>query len=258
MSKLYEALQQAKGERLALLQQPIFVTPAPVDVTPAPVIATPAPAGVTVAPGLETEMLNLYRSLDNVFPGLHQKVIVFIGVNGGEGASTVVSSLARVASECLNHKVAILDADTLHPKQHRLFGISPAAGWDDVLAWTQPAEKAFYPTSNDRLWVVPVSSARAGTAQVIDAPSMEDFFGVLRERFDLVLVDCAPTTMFPDSIALIKKADGVVLVIEAESTRGPVAETVRQQITSAGGRVIGAVLNKRRYYIPGIIYNKLL
>jgi Mrp family chromosome partitioning ATPase len=86
---------------------------------------------------------------------------------------------------------------------------------------------------------------------------MEDFLGALRECFDLVLIDCAPATVFPDSIALSRKADGVVLVIEAESTRWPVAETVHKQITNAGGKVVGIVFNKRRYYIPGFVYKRI-
>jgi len=240
MSKLYEALQQAKRDRKVL---------------PKPPLVDPAQVGAPL--GLETEMLSLYRSLDNVFPGLNQKVILFLGAKGGEGVSTVVSSLARVAAERLNRKVAILDADTLHPTQHRRFGVSPVVGWDDVLRGTEPAEKAFYRTNGNEVWVVPVSSARAGTVQVIDAPGMEVLFGALRERFDLVLIDCAPATVFPDSIALSRKTDGVVLVIEAESTRWPVAETVHQQITNTGGRVIGIVFNKRRYYIPEFIYQRL-
>jgi Mrp family chromosome partitioning ATPase len=242
MSKLYEALQQAKGDR-PVSQPPIFVDP--------------APAGVAVGLDIDIEMLGLYRSLDNVFPGLHQKVILFLGAKGGEGASTVVSNLARVAAERLNRKVAVLDADTLHPAQHRLFGVSPTVGWDDVLRGAGPAEKAFCPTNSDRLWLVPVSSARAGTVQVIDAPGMEGLFGALRERFDLILIDGAPATVFPDSITLSRKADGVVLVIEAESTRCPVANTIHQQITNAGGRVIGVVFNKRRYYVPEFVYQRL-
>jgi Mrp family chromosome partitioning ATPase len=51
--------------------------------------------------------------------------------------------------------------------------------------------------------------------------------------------------------------DGVVLVVEAEKTRWPVAETVRDKIKNSGGNILGIVLNKRRYYIPDWIYNKL-
>lgn len=242
MSKMYEALQQANGDRQALRQPPLV---------------DPSRVGAAAALGLETEMLSLYRALDNAFPGLNQKVILFLGAQGGEGTSTVVSNLAWVAAERLKRKVVVLDTDTLHPTQHRLLGIIPAVGWDDVLRGVKPAEKAFYQTNRDRLCVVPVSSARAGTVQVIDAPGMEDFLGALRECFDLVLIDCAPATVSPDSIALCRKADGVVLVIEAESTRWPVAETVHKQITNAGGKVVGIVFNKRRYYIPGFVYKRI-
>jgi capsular exopolysaccharide synthesis family protein len=242
MSKMYEALQQVKEEKPAL-QGPKLVK---------------AASDTSLVPlNLKTEMLNLYRALDNSFTDLHQRVILFIGAKGGEGTSTMVYNLAQVVAERFQRTVAVLDADTLHPTQHRFFNVNPAVGWDDVLKGTEPAEKAFYQTNENQLWVVPVSSASAGTFPVIDATSIENFFGVLRKRFDLVLIDCAPTAVFPDSIALSRKADGVVLVIEAESTRCPVAETVRQQITKAGGKMIGTVFNKRRYYIPGFVYRRL-
>ena len=243
MSKLYEALQEAKQDKKQPWK-PTLVAPPNAETLPQP-------------PDLEPEMLALYRSLDNVFPGLEQKVILFVGAKGGEGTSTVVSNLARVAAEHLNRKVAVLDADTLHPTQHGIFGVNPSLGWDDVLRNAEPAEKALYPTNVDRLWVVPVSSTAQGTAQFIDAPGMADLLGVLRQRVDLILIDCAPFTSFPDSIALSRKADGVVLVVEAESTRSPLAVNLHQQITNAGGQVIGIVFNKRQYHIPEFLYQML-
>ena len=242
MSKLFEALVQAKREKNALGNL--------TDANPSQFDG----AGTQL---LETEMLHLYRSLHNIFPDQHKKVILFIGVKGGEGTSTIVSNLARIMANRLSCEVAILDANILHPTQHRLFGIRPTVGWDDVLRGTAAAENAFYQVNEDPLWIVPLSPASAGAVQVIDTQGIAGFFGVLRERFDLVLIDCAPTTAFPDSIALSRNADGVVLIIEAESTRWPVAEMVYQQITNAGARVIGIVLNKRRYYIPQFVYERL-
>jgi capsular exopolysaccharide synthesis family protein len=242
MSKIYEALQQANGEK-TVLQGPKLVK---------------AASDRSLVPlNLKTEMLNLYRALDNGFPGLHQRVILFLGAKGGEGTSTVVCNLAQVVAERFHRTVAVLDADTQNPTQHRFFGVNPVVGWDDALKGTESAEKAFYQTNENQLWVIPVSSASAGTSPIIDTSSIEDFFGVLRKRFDLVLIDCPPTTVSSESITLSRKADGVVLVLEAESTRYPVAETVCQQITKADGKVVGTVFNKRRYYIPGSIYKRL-
>jgi protein-tyrosine kinase len=206
---------------------------------------------------VEKEMLGLYYSLDNVFPGLRQKLILFLGAKGREGTSTVVSSLARVVAECFNRKVAVLDANILRPSQHVHFGVSARVGWDDVLRKTETTEKAFYRTNVDQLWVIPISAAGAETVRVVDPSSIEDFLEVLRERFDLVLIDCAPATTFPGGMAFSRKVDGVVQIIEAECTRWPVAETVNQQIVRAGGRVIGIVLNRQKYYIPELVYNRL-
>ena len=242
MSKLYEALLQAKRDKTTLHD---------------PSLSAPSRDGSAIRLELDTEMIALYHSLDNAFPGLDRKVVLFIGVKGGEGTSTVVSSLARVAAERFHRKVAVIDANTTHPTQHRLFGISPTVGWDDVLRGIEPTERALYPAVSDRLWIIPVSAAGARTDQVIGTHGIEAFFRALRERVDLVLIDGAPAMVFPDSVAFSGKANGVVLVIEAESTRWPVSQSVHHQITKAGGRVIGIVLNKRRYYIPEFVYRRL-
>lgn len=225
MSKVYEALQHAKRAKEA-----------------------------TRTPAATPEMRALYRSLDTVFPGLEQKVIMFLGADERAGTSTVVGGLARVvAAERRNATVAILDANTLHPAQPQLFGISAVIGWDDVVNGTTPAANAIYRTHEQGLYVVPVSAAKAGTRQVINTADMASLLGVLRERFDLILIDCAAASRCPDSITLSRHTDGVVLVIAAESTRLAQAKTISEQITKAHGRVIGSVFNKRRYYLPELI-----
>jgi capsular exopolysaccharide synthesis family protein len=241
MSKLFEAMEQVHRERSSL--------------RPAP--TTQLRVVPPRSSGFEAEMLTLYRALEGHLGELDQKVILFLGVKAGEGTSTVVSNLARVAAEQFDRKVVVLDTDTLNPAQHRLFRVDRSAGWDDVLKRTQQLEMAIYATADDRVSVVPVSAAGAGNIRVIDAPAIADLFGALRDRFDLVLVDCAPATVFPDSLAIGPKADGVVLVLAAESTRWPVVQNVCHQVEKAEGRVVGVVFNKRRYYIPGSIYARL-
>lgn len=242
MSKVYEAMQEARRDR-KLPKTEVEVS-LPTRWVPEEIL-------------FESEMLGLYRSLDNIFPGLNQKVLMFLGAKGGEGVSTVVKCLARVAAERFNRNIVILDANTQCPTQHKRFGIDRTVGWSDVLKGTAVTEQSIYPTHDKRISVVPASSVCRETNNIIDVSGMSDIFEALRKRFDLVLVDCAPAGECPDSITLGRQADGVVLVLEAESTRSPVVETIIQQVTMVGGRVIGAVLNKRRYYIPSFIYSRL-
>ena len=70
-------------------------------------------------------------------------------------------------------------------------------------------------------------------------PSM----GQLREEFDLIIVDAPPLAHYADAIALGRVADGVVLVIEAESTRRDSALAAVENLRSCDVRILGAVLN---------------
>jgi len=240
LSKIFEAMEQVHRDRTSLRPPPV---------TELRVVTLPPME-------FEVEMLALYRSLHHRLGDLDQKVILFLGLEGGEGASTVVSSLARVAAERLERKVAVLDTDILSPPQYQQFGINVSIGWDDVLKNSARLEQAIYPTTLNGLSVVPVSAAKART-QVIDARGMSDLLIALRERFDLVVVDCAPPSVLPDSITLSRESDGVVLVIAADRTPLAAADSIHRKIASVGGNVTGVVFNKRRHYIPRLIYKLL-
>jgi Mrp family chromosome partitioning ATPase len=80
---------------------------------------------------------------------------------------------------------------------------------------------------------------------------------MFRTRFDLVLIDSPPLETSSDGLAMVRKADGVVLVIEAEKTRWPVVQNLRDSVIQHGGNILGVVFNKRRYYVPGWVYKRL-
>ena len=52
-------------------------------------------------------------------------------------------------------------------------------------------------------------------------------------------------------------ADGVVLVIEANSTRREAARMAKETFESANVKLLGAILNNRTFPIPESLYRKL-
>jgi receptor protein-tyrosine kinase len=82
-------------------------------------------------------------------------------------------------------------------------------------------------------------------------------FAELRKEFDFVIVDAPPMTRYADAIALGKLCDGVVVVLEAGSTRRKAARSAVQTLGSSRVQVLGAVLNKRTFPIPESIYNRI-
>jgi len=52
-------------------------------------------------------------------------------------------------------------------------------------------------------------------------------------------------------------ADGVVLIVSANSTREEAGRKAKESLEMAGSRLLGAVLNNRTYPIPQPIYDRL-
>jgi glycerophosphoryl diester phosphodiesterase len=52
-------------------------------------------------------------------------------------------------------------------------------------------------------------------------------------------------------------SDGVVMVIESGKLRRQVAIRAKQELQDAGARILGVVLNKRKYHIPNWLYKRL-
>ena len=56
---------------------------------------------------------------------------------------------------------------------------------------------------------------------------------------------------------MASKADAGVLVVEAERIRREVIQRSIGTLEDLGANILGVVLNKRRYPIPGFIYRML-
>jgi protein-tyrosine kinase len=85
----------------------------------------------------------------------------------------------------------------------------------------------------------------------------EQCLSTLKKVFDYVLIDCSPVGHDATAASLAPISDGVVLVVEAGRTRRNHIQFSEQILRSAHGKVVGYVLNKRRYLIPDWLYARL-
>ena len=79
----------------------------------------------------------------------------------------------------------------------------------------------------------------------------------LRLEFDYSVIHCPPAASFSEAALFGHWSDGVVLVIEGNSTRRAVAQKVKESLHAANVRVLGAILNRRQFPIPHSIYQRL-
>lgn len=263
MTKIYEALERAKKQVRVLdaVRDEQTRKNEPVE----PGLPAAKSDALTVLPqsnqkdlNLEDEMIALCQTIDSLLPSVNHKVIQFIGSKQGEGTSTIVREFARAVALKLDKLVLLLDIYR-HNSNLRLFGEDEPERYDlnDILEKNVPIDKAVVQIQNSKLYVSPLFQQTTLTPHMLDTPQTNGFWTSLKERFDFILIDSPPATLSTDSLSMVRKADGVVLIVEAEKTKWPVAAAVRDKITQHGGNVLGIVFNRRKYYIPGWLYRRI-
>jgi len=205
----------------------------------------------------EDEMVALSRNIDALLTASPRNVVQFIGAQGGEGSSTVTRDFAMVSAARLGKSVLLLDADPRNPSQHLFFRLEPEFGWGEILRNRRTFRKAIRRIGKTKLYVYPTPPGSAPLPEALFSPEIKEFWDAAKERFDLVLIDSAPASASPDGLSMSRYVDGVVLVLEAEKTRKPVAENLKNRIRQNGGNLLGMVFNNRRCHIPEFLYKRL-
>jgi Mrp family chromosome partitioning ATPase len=138
-----------------------------------------------------------------------------------------------------------------------MFGVPNHHGLSDALRFTEPIRSFTQTLSRRNLHLVSCGSAAETWQSLIGSERMRLRLAELRTEFDYVLIDTPAMSGSNDAVALGAAADGVVLVLKANSSRRESARKVVSELQAAKARVLGAVLNQRTFPIPDAIYNKL-
>lgn len=244
MSKIYDALEHAQFERKRLEKNPL-----------APIHKETTSKNSELE--MEEIMIQLYQNICSCFPDNKGKTIQFIGSRKGEGTSTLIREFSRATASIFDASVLLLDANNHHACQSSFFDIRPGCGWKEVIKDGKPIRDVLYQVGNSRMYISQVSLNQNSMASIVDSPRISDLFEELKKDFKFIVIDSPSATISNDGLALCNKVDGIILVVEAESTRWQVAHAVKEKIVKRGGNILGIILNKRRFYIPHRIYKRL-
>lgn len=244
MSRLYDALQNARSK-------------SPVEALPRSMALPDHAVPVTV--GADMEILRLYQAIENRLAAQPNKVVQVIACGEGEGATTVAGRLARFAALRMGRTVVLLTASAQPAMQNQVRLPRPVL--PELPAqppMTADAMPEIRQEEDSRLFIGHLPN-QGGPADIhaLNPLALRDYWNCLRERVDLVVIDAPPALNSPLGLAIAPTVDGVVLVIEAERTRRAVAEAARDALMTAGATILGTVLNKRRFYVPQFLYDRL-
>ncbi len=202
-----------------------------------------------------------YRQLSIVESGLLSKkrAIKTVYVTSpfrGSGKTIAAVSMAYALSVFGGNDTLLVDGHFQSPQIHRLFNVRNSLGLSDALTQQATALDVIVPTAYDHLFVV-VNGNRSNIQVSYEGEMIDKILRVYSAGFNYVIFDGAAVFASPEPAFFAPYFDGVVVILECEKTKWEVAQMTVEKILDAGGHVTGIVLNKRKFYVPRAVYNKI-
>jgi Mrp family chromosome partitioning ATPase len=175
-------------------------------------------------------------------------VIGFTSANYDEGVSYVTQSFGIELARKTNKTTLIADA-------RRLLQVN--------ICHYSNVSKYCYKTEVPNLWVLPPMEESALSVGNNSIGGMGDVerglnnLQTLRFAFSHILIDFPALNDSNEATIFAQEIEGIVMVVEADKTRRERIKSAQQTIERAKGKMLGYVLNKRKYLVPNWLYQKL-
>ncbi len=172
----------------------------------------------------------------------------------GEGRTTAAVSLAYALAVNASRNVLLVDACSERADLHSLFNLQQSPGLTELLQGQADEDSVVQKSQFSKLSVICGGAKTEQDAQVLEPSAFCKALGAFELTFDHVIVDCDPVLTSSHALTLADAFDGVVLAVECGATKWQVLDLARSKIEQVGGRMLGVILNKRKYNVPRALY----
>jgi tyrosine-protein kinase Etk/Wzc len=183
-----------------------------------------------------------YSNADSGLP----KLILVTSAAEGEGKTFVSFNLAGNFAQS-NMRTLLLDCDLRRPRIHAIMGVDKKPGLVDFLLHKAKLEEIIRKTRKNNLSYITSGSIPKNPAEMLRSKIMKDFLKIIRDLFDVIIIDSAPIVAVIDTEILAKLVDGTILVVCADKTKNQLMMDAVDIIKRNKIPFLGTVLNDFRY-----------
>lgn len=186
---------------------------------------------------------SLRTALRTVRDGRPAKVVVFTSALPSEGKTTTAVCVARSAAQG-GGKVLIIDCDLRRRNVNNLLRLQPERGLLEVLVGRATVDEVIVRDEATGLDVLPLSRSTFTPEDVFDTAGMNQIIRDAAAKYDLVIMDTAPTLAVSDTRVLAAKADTVVFLTKWRQTPIQAADSALKLLETSGAHIGGVVLSQ--------------
>ena len=203
---------------------------------------------------LETEIFKVLRAkILFSASGKPPRSIMVTSAVPGEGKSFVAANLAVNMAQNIEDHVLLMDCDLRRPTIHRLFGLGRVKGLSDHLSNGNNIPELLIKTGFGKLSLFPSGSPPHNPSEILSSAKMASLLDELKARYQdrYLIIESPPPMLAPETVAIAKQVDAIIVVIKFGSTPMDVVEELIDNLGKE--KIIGAVINRfdartSRYY----------
>lgn len=190
-----------------------------------------------------------FAGLDHPF-----RTILVSSPSPKDGKSTVTANLGIALAQA-GHRVIIVDCDLRKPVQHKIFCLENLKGFTNCLMADLPLKQVIQKPKIDinNLHILTSGPIPPNPAEMLNSQRVRDFWPVLLEEYDYVVVDAPPVLAVTDAAILASQMDAALMVTRYGVTRREQVEETKEIFKRADANLIGVVLNQAK--LNGEDYN---
>jgi len=252
---------------------------------------------VSPRPSVPKELFRDFQKIiENIYSITKQNKTQVIGVTSalpGEGTSTIISIVSYLVCTTQNgfsnqtiseiranrkngsgngyknknngrrigykHKALLIDTVVDSPRLHKIFGIPAKPGICEYLSaqTTRSSVVKKINRINSDLHVIPAGSEECITPNQMNIEKITTLIQDNRSRYKYIFLDIPPILHHPNGMLLSQICDGIIVVVRAGQTKLEVVQETKRLLKKSEINVIGSVLNRRKFYVPDMIYKRL-
>jgi polysaccharide biosynthesis transport protein len=174
--------------------------------------------------------------------GKPPQVILLTSPLPGEGKTVTALNLAAVLAQD-GYSVLLMDGDMRKGCCHERLGLGRNGGLSNILTGGIGLQDGIQQTSIDRLSLLSRGAPPPNPSELLGSRIMKETLKDLREIYDFILIDSPPIVGISDAAILSGATDGVLLILDGQSTSTFYAQKAVERLDMVRARLLGVVLN---------------
>jgi capsular exopolysaccharide synthesis family protein len=171
------------------------------------------------------------------------QVILTTSSSPSEGKTSTSANLAVVYAQA-GKKVLLIDGDLRKPQLHQRFRVSNLNGLSSVLIKERTLQECIVNAGTPGLYLLPSGPIPPNPAEMLSSATFAALLKHCREVFDFVIIDAPPVLPVADALIVSNLVDGVVFVVDSQSTNRVLAKKAVQALEKVNAKILGVVLNR--------------